>query len=283
MPPAEPSETPAHTLRRHGLKPRKKLGQNFLRDRGFLGRIVEAANLGPDDEVLEIGAGTGILTRAVLARVRRVVAVELDDALYDLLRQDFGALPNAELWHGNALDFDPCAHFAGPYKLLGNIPYYVTGPILRHYLEAQCPPALMIVMVQREVAERITAKAGNLSLLGVSVQYYAHPEIVTRVPAGAFFPRPKVDSAIVRLVPHRTGASPETSAPFFAVARAGFGTRRKTLSNALALGLSLPREQAHELLARAGIAAQRRAETLTLAEWEALADAWAGERSEATP
>jgi 16S rRNA (adenine1518-N6/adenine1519-N6)-dimethyltransferase len=267
-------EAPGRALRRHGLAPRKRLGQNFLRDRRFLDRILEAAEVGPEDEVLEIGAGTGVLTAALLARARRVVALELDDALYRVLEEEFGAAPNLELWHGNALDFDPCRHFPGSYKLVGNIPYYVTGPIVRHFLESTCRPDVMVLMVQREVAERMTAAPGDLSLLGVSVQFYAQPEIVTRVPAGAFFPRPKVDSAIVRLWPRHTHISEDERRAFFDVARAGFGTKRKTLTNALSTGLGISRAQAEELLARAAIEGGRRAETLSISEWERLAAAW---------
>jgi 16S rRNA (adenine1518-N6/adenine1519-N6)-dimethyltransferase len=256
-------------------RPRKRLGQSFLRDRSVLARILAAGDLSPRDEVLEIGPGRGILTEALAGAAGKVVAVELDDALVVLLRERFAAVSNVEIVPGNALDLDPCRYFDGPYKLIANIPYYITGPILRHYLEASCPPSLLVLMLQREVAERITAAPGALSLLGVSVQRYTQPAIVSRVPAGAFRPRPKVDSAIVRLVPKPDRRWLASRDAFFTVARAGFGLRRKQLANALAHGLSLDRAQVLDLLSTAGIDATRRAETLTLDEWDRLAATWA--------
>ncbi len=265
---------PHAALRQHGLKPRKNLGQNFLRDRSYLERILAAGEIGSSDTVLEIGAGTGVLTRALAAQARRVVAVELDDSLVTLLSAEFESVRNVEIWHGSALDFDPCCHLREGYKLVGNIPYYITGPIIRRYLEALCPPRCLVLMVQREVAERIVAPPGSLSLLGVSVQFYASAEIVTRVPSRAFFPRPKVDSAILRLSPlPSTTAGPLRDA-FFAVARAGFGMRRKQLVNSLSSGLSLSRDAGQDLLACAGIDEKRRAETLSIAEWTELARYW---------
>ncbi|MBV9279094.1 MAG: ribosomal RNA small subunit methyltransferase A [Chloroflexi bacterium] len=270
----EAGDAPGALLRGHGLSPRKRLGQHFLRDRSFLRTILRAADVGPSDEVLEIGAGTGVLTRPLVEHARRVVAVELDDALYHLLAQQLGAMAGLELWHGNALALDPCRLFGGTYKLVGNIPYYVTGPILRHFLEAACPPSVLVLMVQREVAERMVAPPGDLSLLGVSVQFYALPEIVARVPARAFHPAPRVESAIVRLLPHPPRLSDRDRALFFAIVRAGFSTRRKQLANALSNGLGLPKETVRSLLGRAGIAETRRAETLSVDEWLTLTRHW---------
>ncbi len=259
---------PAH-LRAHGLAPRKRLGQNFLRDTSFLHRILDAGDVGPDDNVLEIGAGTGVLTRALLDRARSVVALELDDALFALLRTDLRLTPNLTLWHGNALDFQPSSYFDGSYKVFGNIPYYITGPIVRRYLELASRPAVLVFMVQREVADRIVAGPGRLSVLGVSVQYYAEASIVAHVPAGAFYPVPKVDSAILKMVP-RSGALGATPDAFFQVVKAGFSMRRKQIANSLAAGLSLTRPQTRELLHAAFIDEKRRAETLSVDEWVTL-------------
>jgi 16S rRNA (adenine1518-N6/adenine1519-N6)-dimethyltransferase len=266
------TDSPARALRDAGLRPRKRLGQNFLQDRSFLPRIVEAVSIDAGDDVLEIGAGTGVLTEALARAARSVLAIELDDRLSEMLAARFRDVSTVRLWHGNVLHFDPCAHFAGPYKLAANIPYYVTAPVVRHFLEARCPPAIMALMVQREVAERMVASPPRLSLLGVSVQFYAEAGITTRVPAGAFFPRPKVDSAIVRLVP-RAPAAPDADA-FFEVARAGFGQRRKQLVNALAAGLGLSRQKATGLLDRAGIDPSIRAEAVPMDAWHRLAAAW---------
>jgi 16S rRNA (adenine1518-N6/adenine1519-N6)-dimethyltransferase len=262
---------PSAALRDRGLKPRKRLGQNFLRDRSYLPKIIDAADIQPDDSVVEIGAGTGVLTRALVQTGVRVLAIELDDSLYALLTEEFADELRLRVWHGNALDFDPCAHSPGPYKLLGNIPYYITGPIVRRFLEAECKPELLVLMVQREVAERMTAGKGDLSLLGVSVQFYATPSIVATVPAEAFYPRPRVDSAIVKLALHQSAPDAAMARRFFIVARAGFGTRRKQLGNALAHGLKVPRDAALALLQAAEIDSRRRAEDLTIEEWVRLA------------
>lgn len=277
----EPASSPLRHHSAERVRPRKRLGQNFLRDRSYLRRIVDAIDIRPGDEVAEVGAGTGVLTGALAERASKLIAIELDDHLQDVLRRRFAPMANVTIWHGNALSFDPGEFFGGPYKLAGNIPYYITGPILRHFLEIACPPTLIVLMVQREVAERMVARPGHLSLLGVSVQYYSHPEIIARVPANAFFPRPKVESAIVRLTPLLHRPAPEEREGFFDVARAGFSVRRKQLVNALSNGLGISRAEAQLMTELAGIDATRRAETLSLDEWHRLATAWRT-RSEGT-
>ena len=267
---------PRRDLAARGLRPRKRLGQNFLRDGTVLAKIIDAARLVPSDEVLEVGAGTGVLTDALASNVHRLVAVELDDALYELLRERYAGRPDVAVLHLNALDLDSCAYFPGAYKLIANIPYYITGPLLRHFLEAACPPALLVLMVQRDVAERMAATPGTLSLLGVSVQRYADVEIISRVGRGAFFPAPKVESAIVRLTPRHLEEDEGERKAFFTVARAGFGVRRKQLVNALQNGLGISREESADLLRVAEIESVRRAETVTVPEWERLARAWRG-------
>jgi 16S rRNA (adenine1518-N6/adenine1519-N6)-dimethyltransferase len=259
---------------RSAVRPRKRLGQHFLRDRGILPRILAAAQIESADDIVEIGAGTGVLTEALAGAGGRLLALELDDRLTSRLRDEFAHNPRVRIWHGNALEFDPCEAFSGPYKLVANIPYYITGPLVRHFLESGCQPRVLVLMVQREVAERMVARPGQLSLLGVSVQYYAGAELVTRVPAGAFFPPPKVESALVRLVPYRPHTGDTAERAFFTVARAGFGLKRKQLVNSLMHGLALTREQSRDLLAAAGIEPQRRPETLDLSEWLALASYW---------
>lgn len=270
------SPSPAGVLRAHDLHARKRLGQNFLRDRSFVPRILAAGEIGPGDQVLEIGAGTGILTDALAAAAQSVLAIELDDALDAMLRERYRDRSTVRIWHGNALAFDACEHLTGRYKLVANIPYYITGPIVRHFLEAACQPTILVLMVQREVATRMAAPAGMLSLLGVSVQYYAAAKIMVKVPAGAFYPVPRVDSAIVRLIPHRQATGEAVERAFFDLARAGFGTRRKQLANALMHGLQIERAAAVTLLDVAGLDGSRRAETLTIAEWERLAGIYAG-------
>ena len=296
----------AELLKRHGVHLKKGLGQNFLADPIHLDRIVAAAELTRDDVVIEVGPGVGTLTARLAAQAGRVVAVELDSSLLPALRETLAGHDNVAIVQGDILQMDPgqlsmvngqlpIVNETPPadsgslaidnypltidhYKVVANLPYYITSAAIRHLLTAAPPPALLVLTVQREVAQRIVAGPPQMSLLAVSVQYSAHPEFVARLPAGAFYPPPKVDSAILRL---RRRPQPAVDAPagetFFTVARAGFSQPRKQLHNSLKSGLSLPAEAVQALLAAAEIAPQRRAETLTLEEWGRLAGAYGGQ------
>jgi len=265
-------------LREFGLCPQKRLGQNFLVDRRVLKQILGAAEIGPEDTVLEVGAGLGTLTQALAEQAQRVVAVEIDPQLVAVLRQQLESLPNAEVVLGDILALDIVSlvqeerlQDVPPYKVVANIPYYITSAVLRHLLEARARPQLIVLMVQKEVAQRIAAKPGQMSLLAVSVQFYGAPRLVARVRARAFYPVPKVDSALVRIEPHEhlpLGA--KNIAPFFNVVRAGFAQRRKQLRNALVHGLALPPERVAQAMNDAGIEQRRRAQTLSVDEWLAL-------------
>jgi len=271
-------------LKEFDIQPKKSLGQNFLTDQRTLERIVEAAELGPEDIVLEIGPGLGALTRLLAAGAGRVVAVELDQRLVEVLRQTATAkadLPNVEIIHGDILKLNPAdlveRHMASlQYKVIANLPYYITSAILRRLLTAEVRPKLMVVTVQLEVARRITAQPGDMSLLAVSVQFYGRPRIVTRIKAGAFYPSPQVDSAVIRIdldghpiVEVDDADSPSTSSghSFFEVVRAGFAQRRKQLRNALAAELALPAGEVAQALSKAGVNPKRRAQTLSIEEW----------------
>src|SRR4051812_31963819 len=218
------------TLRDAGLRPRKRLGQNFLTDRSVPPRIADAAMLRPDDQVIEVGPGLGVLTEELAGRLDpeagRLVAVELDDNLVPLLRERFAERPHVSLVHADVLEVTP-ADIAGnhPYKVVANLPYYITSAVLRHFLEAEAKPDLMVVMVQREVAERMVARPPDMSLLSVAVQFYGKPKIMFRVPPGAFHPAPKIESAVVRIELYKPGeeaVNVEDEAGFFRVVRAGF-------------------------------------------------------------
>ena len=256
-------------LRAHGLRPNKSFGQNFLVSRPTLDAILAAAELQPDDNVLEVGSGTGVLTIELARRARRVVAVELDRNILPVLRDTTASLPNVEIIPRDLLDVQPAVVFGeAAYKLVANLPYYITALTLRHFLEAANPPRLMVIMVQKEVAERITAAPGDLSLLGLSLQFYGVPRIVAKVPAAAFFPAPQVDSAIVRVdllpAPPLAGAERDR---FFALAHAGFAEKRKQIHNSLARNLRVPPQTVAGWLDTAGIDPMRRAETLSLDDW----------------
>ena len=272
-----PSRELRATLDRFGLRPQKSRGQNFLVDPFALGQILEAAELSPDDEVLEIGPGLGVLTKALAERVRRVVAVEIDRGMVGALTDALADRPNVEIVEGDALRLDPVEQFeVRPYKIVANLPYYITSPLLRHYFESSNRPTRMVVMVQLEVAERIVAEPGDLSLLAVSVQFYGRPRLVGRVPANAFLPAPKVDSAMLAIDVRPSPAVDVEPEQFFKVVIAGFAMPRKQLHNALPQKMWMPPDAAEPALRAAGIDPMRRAQTLTLDEWAGLTRELAG-------
>ena len=259
-------------LKLYRIKPDKRLGQNFLIDRTALTRVVEASAVGPGDEVLEVGAGLGSLTRLLAETCRRVVAIELDERLISPLKDQITGYENVQIIHGDILGIDPGALFDPPgYAVVATIPYYLTSALIRHLLEADRRPGLLALTVQREVAERICEQPGSLSLLALSVQVYGKPDIRWRIPAGAFYPAPKVDSAVVRISLYPSPRVPESMLPtFFRLAKAGFSQKRKTLRNALAGGMRWSKDEATDYLLAAGIDPHRRAQTVSIDEWGAL-------------
>lgn len=268
-----------------GIRPKKGLGQNFLVDPVHLAHIVAAAGLTADDLVLEVGPGPGVLTDLIAAEAGRVVAVELDDRLIPFLRRRYADRPHVTIIHADILAVDVAALLQEAsssqnpvssirYKVVANLPYYVTSAAIRHLLEATAPPDLLVLTVQREVAERMVAQPPHMSLLALGVQFYCTGQIVARVPSGAFHPVPKVDSAVVRLDRRPAPVAADIAADrFFTVARAGFCQPRKQLRNSLAAGLSMAPAAVEAWLSSAGVDPKRRAETLTLTEWADLARA----------
>lgn len=263
-------------LQRFDLKARKGLGQHFLIDREVLELITSAAELTPDDVIVEVGPGLGVLTRELARQAGWVIAIELDDKLAALLKQTLASFNNVTIINDDVLKIEPGAWLKEqkvrfPYKVVANLPYYIISPVLRHFLEASAKPQMMIVMVQKEVAEVIVAKPGEMSLLSVSIQFYGEPRIISYVPAQCFYPAPKVDSAILRIDPYpQPTLAVADVAGFFDLVRAGFTTPRKQIANSLAQGLGLPKGEVLSLLEKADVVSQRRAETLTLREWEQL-------------
>jgi 16S rRNA (adenine1518-N6/adenine1519-N6)-dimethyltransferase len=265
-------------LNKYGLRPRKGLGQNFLTDPVHLNRIVEAAELGPEDTVLEIGPGPGTLTQRLVQAAGRVIAVELDPQMVNLLHHEFGYLPNLTIVEADILKIQPAALFSDyalpliNYKVVANLPYYITSAVLRHLMEADLRPERLVLTVQKEVAQRIVAKPDDMSLLAVSVQFYGRPQIVDTIPAGAFYPPPKVDSAVVRIDSYPGPVIPvEDIEHFFRVVKAGFSQKRKQLKNTLAGGLHRPVAEVVAAMEKAGLDPTRRAQTLSLEEWGRLA------------
>ena len=264
--------SPSALLRRYGLRPRKRFSQSFLVDRRLPEQIVRAAEISGSDEILEIGPGLGILTCPLAEAASRVVAVELDRDLAGILPS---IVPeNVVILSQDALAFQPVEHFSGPYKLVANLPYQITTAVLLRYLDIQPRAALMVVMVQKEVAERITASPGRLSYLAVAIQSVAAARMVRVVPPGAFYPPPKVQSAVLRLDPLPTPLiGGEHRSRLLEVVQAGFAQPRKQLANSLAQGLRVGKSEALLVLERARLAPDRRPQELTLQDWLRLYDA----------
>jgi len=291
-------------LRALGLRPTREMGQNFLTDASALDTIVAAAELTPDDTVVEIGPGLGVLTWELLQRAGRVVAVELDRRLAERLSQEFAQDQHLTIIQSDILRLSPgdllqgerpktkgagavrkqpdsLSGDQGPssfvlrpssYKVVANLPYAITSAVLRHFLEAGHKPAIMVLLVQWEVAERIIARPGDMSVLAHSVQIYAEPEIVARVPASSFVPAPAVDSAVLRLKLRPHPATNIEVASLMRLIKAGFLQARKKLANALptglaSVGIQIEKERAVAALTAAGVDPNRRAETLALEEW----------------
>jgi 16S rRNA (adenine1518-N6/adenine1519-N6)-dimethyltransferase len=259
-------------LRQYGLHPDRKLGQNFLIDNHGLRKVIAAADIDPAEDVLEIGSGLGNLTRLLAGAARQVAAVEIDTRLIPPLEAVLQDLDNVHLVQGDILSLDLASLMGSqPYLVVANIPYYITSAVIRHLLESRPHPKRLILTVQREVAERICAAPGELSLLALSVQVYGHPEIKSRIPAGAFYPVPRVDSAVIRVDIYPEPQIPEARLDlFFRLAKAGFSQKRKTLRNSLAGGMAWQKDWAADLLLLTGIDPMRRAETLSLEEWGEL-------------
>lgn len=260
------------------------MGQHFLVDEDVLKLIISAAELKSTDIVMEIGPGLGVLTRELAARAGRVVAIELDNKLASILQRDLASFRNVTIVNNDILQVDPAALLQEyregfstsadgdfSYKVVANLPYYITSHLLRHFLEASLKPQVMVVMVQKEVAEAVVAVPGRMSVLSVSVQFYGKPRIAGYVPARCFYPAPEVDSAILHIALYPVPAVAVVDKDsFFKLVRAGFSASRKQICNSLANGLGVPKAEALSLLEAAGIAPQRRAEALGLDEWARL-------------
>jgi len=271
-------------LEQYGLRARKGLGQHFLVNSATLKVITAAAQLSRSDLVIEVGPGIGVLTLELVRQAGWAIAVELDTKLAEMLKETLSREANYSIINADVLKVEPLdliqkerAKFppmmADPlkYKLVANLPYYITQPIIRHFCEARLKPQIMVIMVQKEVAQNITAQPGDLSLLAISVQFYGKPEIVGYVSARNFYPAPKVDSAILKITMYSQPPLNVTSEEsFFKVVRAGFSARRKQVANSLSHGLDIPKPAVLSLMEKAGVLPQKRPENLTLEEWAHL-------------
>lgn len=258
------------------MQPKKSLGQNFLRDKQILAKIMEVTSLKSDDFVIEIGPGEGVLTEKLLRTAKKVIAIEIDKSLSEKLKKRFANKENFELISGDILKINLPKLIeeqkleSDGYKVIANIPYYITSPIIRLFLETAYSPKEMFLMVQKEVAERICANSGQMSLLSVSVQYYSKPELLFYVDKKSFYPVPEVDSALIHVTHNLEHVTKEESKKFFRVLRAGFSARRKTLSNNLSSSLHIDKKVVEKILEEASIRPAARAQELGVEDWKRL-------------
>ncbi|MBA3872028.1 MAG: ribosomal RNA small subunit methyltransferase A [Anaerolineae bacterium] len=267
---------PKTLLEEYDIVPRKSLGQNFLHDPNMLDKIVSIAELTPNDLVLEVGPGTGLLTERIANAAKQLISIEVDERLQPLLEEVVAQHPNLSIRYQDILTLDVNKLYENqPYVVVANLPYYITSAIIRYFLESNHRPTRLVLTMQMEVAERMIAKPDDMSILSVSVQFFGRPQIAARLKPSVFWPRPEVDSAVVRI---DTYEQPIVDVPnnqiFFRMVRAGFGQKRKQLKNSIASGLGLNADQTAAVFDTSKIDSRRRAETLTLEEWAMLTRAY---------
>jgi 16S rRNA (adenine1518-N6/adenine1519-N6)-dimethyltransferase len=251
------------------VKPKKGLGQNFLTQIGVIEKLVNAADIKPGETILEIGPGTGNLTAQLEKTGNKIIAIEKDAQMMAILEERFKDQANIEISNGDALKFDE-TKITAPYKIAANLPFYLTAPLIRKFLESANPPSSLTIIVQKEVAQRICAGTPKMNLLAVSVQFYAAPKIIGNVSKGNFWPVPKVDCAILQITPHiyeGERIDKKFIDTFFETVKAGFSQPRKQLANNLAKELKLEKEKTAAWLAANGIKPNQRPETLAINDW----------------
>jgi len=274
-----------NALREEDLKVLKSLGQNFLIDEKVLEEIVAAAELRSDETVIEVGPGMGVLTFALADKCKKVIAIEKDKKMSKYLRkeilQKYGEESNIEIVNSDILKTNLPkflqARGVTKYKLVANIPYYITSPIIKLFLETETPPEAMVMLVQKEVAERICAKKGDMSIIALSVLLYGEPKMTRKVGSAAFYPAPKVDSAILKIASIGKKYPAEDYREIFRLIKMGFSSKRKKLVNNLSAGLKLPKEEAEKILVRCGIDKDTRAQDLEVADWVKMEEVVFGE------
>lgn len=266
-------------LLKYGSRPSKGLGQNFLIDENILKKIIKSADIKPDDVILEVGPGIGTLTVELAKKARKIIAVEKDKIMIEVLKETLKGYKNIEVINADILKIKSENYFKNKdYKLVANIPYYLTSPLIRKFLEEKKPPQEIILMLQREVAQRICTKPPHMSILAVSVQFYAEPKIISYVSKNCFWPAPKIDSAIIKIIPKiKTDKKQIDTDLFFKILKAGFSQPRKQLVNNLTSlkflnGVKLTKDQISEWLLKNKINPNQRAETLSVSDWINLAN-----------
>lgn len=254
-------------FRHYGLKPKDYMGQNFLVDEDALASIVNAGNIKKSDVVLEVGPGLGVLTQQLAQRAKQVIAVEKDRTLIDILNFNMAEFKNFTLYNQDILSFNLNQQISSPYKVVSNIPYYLTSHLFQYFLDQPVPPQVMVFLIQKEVGQRVTARPGEMSVLAVSVQLRANVELVADVSKRSFWPSPKVDSVVVKLTPKNKYPQVTDTKKFFRIVKVGFAAKRKQLHNNLVNGLQLPLETVNSWLQQNNIDPKTRAQDLSLDDW----------------
>ncbi len=263
-------------FKKYEIRPSKRLGQNFLIDKKVIEKVIKAANLQPKDVVLEIGPGIGTLTQELAQKSKKVIAVEKDKKMIEILKETLKGYKNVKIIYGDILKFNNYSLFTTNYKLIASLPYYIVSPTIRIFLESPRRPKEMVLIVQKEVAQRICSKPPKMNLLAISVQFYSKPKILSYVSKNSFWPSPKVDGAILKITPRINVNNKQISTDlFFKIVRAGFSQPRKQLANNMAKelalnqlnGLKLNKEQIIFWLLKNNIQPSQRAETLTVKDW----------------
>jgi 16S rRNA (adenine1518-N6/adenine1519-N6)-dimethyltransferase len=264
--------SPKEILKKYRIFPSKRLGQSFLIDKKVLKKIVEAAELSKNDIVLEVGPGIGNLTKELAKRAKKIIAVEKDKRMVEILEETLEDFKNVKIVRADILKFPIHQLQTTDYKLVANIPYYLTSYLIRKFLELKNKPKLIVLMVQKEVAQRICAKPPKMNLLAVSVQFYAKPKIISFVSKNCFWPRPKVDSAIIKIKPLVNAEKRLIDADlFFRIVRAGFSQPRKQLINNLSKKLKKDKKIVRDWLLKCNIPPNKRAQALSIEDWKKLA------------
>lgn len=255
------------------ISPKRSKGQNFLVTENIYDKIVSSAEVSNQDLIVEVGPGLGFLTAKLAKEAKKVIAVELDDRLAEILKIgiDSQGVENVEIINQDILKFNP--EGIGNYKIVANIPYNISSILLRTFLEAKNKPEMMVLMVQKEVANRIVAQAPDMNLLALSVQFYGQPSVIKEVKAGNFWPEPKVDSAVIKIIIQNTNYTREEERLFFRLAKMGFAAKRKMLKNNICGGLKLigdDRKKIEDIFIKLNFLPKVRAEDLSLEDWKKL-------------
>ena len=258
-------KTKIQDLKKSGIKANRRFGQNFMVEEWPIAKIIEAADISASDLIVEIGPGSGFLTEELAKKSRKVIAIEKDRDLMPFLKEKFSKIPNIELINEDARDFDYTS--LPDYKVVSNLPFYITSRLIRLFLELPRRPQFLALMVQKEVGERICALPPKMSLLAVSVQLYARTEFITEVPRTCFQPSPKVDGAIIKIAPHQNTLNKEETDIFFKIAKAGFSQPRKNLLNNFVSQLQYDKKAINDWMSSANITPQQRAQTLSISDW----------------